>query len=154
MNRTRVPGNDPTLPEPHAHGYLMVVGKPVDITAYNASHAWAAGGIVSTANDLNLFYAALLTGVLLEPAELRAMMTIVPMGNPDMTAGLGIARIALPDGVTVWGNGGGFFGYNTWSFHTANADRQLTVSATTARGERPSTLDILTRALCPADARR
>jgi D-alanyl-D-alanine carboxypeptidase len=148
MHHTMVPGHDATLPEPHAHGYLLVDAQPVDVTAFNASHAWAAGGIVSTAEDLNLFYAALLTGRLLNAAELEAMQDTVPAGSPGVEAGLGIVRVRLPDGVTVWGNGGGFFGYHTWSFHTVNADRQLTVSTTTAHGGRPPTLGLLATVFC------
>ena len=55
---------EPTRPET-GFGYLAVAGEVVDITRYSPAWAWAAGGIVSTAEDLNRFYAALLTGGLL-----------------------------------------------------------------------------------------
>jgi D-alanyl-D-alanine carboxypeptidase len=149
LRHTLVPRHDPALPEPHAHGYLPVDGQLVDITEFNASAAWAAGGIISTAEDLNLFYTALLAGQLLNPDEMQAMQNTVPTDSPEMEAGLGIARVRLPDGVTVWGNGGGFFGYHTWSFHTAAAQRQLTISTTTAHGGRPPTTELLARVFCP-----
>jgi D-alanyl-D-alanine carboxypeptidase len=58
LTGTQVPGSETTLPEPHARHYspLMVPGaKPRDVTELNASYAWAAGGIVSTLDDLTRF---------------------------------------------------------------------------------------------------
>lgn len=132
------------LPKPHAHGYLAVDGKPVDITTYNPSQAGAAGGMVSTAADLNRFFAELLTGDLLRPTELQEMQTLTPTG-PGVDGGLGLGRYSLPNGVTVWGKDGGFYGYHTWSFHTADCSRQLTVSMTVALSDRPATREFLAR---------
>jgi hypothetical protein len=58
---------------------------------------------VSTADDLNRFYAGLLTGALLGPAELKQMLTIT--GNEHY--GLGIERVLLPGGLVLWGHFGG-----------------------------------------------
>jgi D-alanyl-D-alanine carboxypeptidase len=149
MRRTLAPSDDTSIPEPHAHGYLISDDEMTDITEFSPSQAWAAGGALSTAEDLNLFYAALLTGRLLAPAQLRLMQETVPSANPGIGAGLGIGRMLLPDGTALWGSTGGFFGFRTWSFHTACADRQLTISATTARGPWPSALDLLTEVFCP-----
>lgn len=44
------------------------------------SSACAAGAIVSTAPDLARFYTALLTATLLPAAQLREMMTTIPIG--------------------------------------------------------------------------
>jgi D-alanyl-D-alanine carboxypeptidase len=74
LSRTFAPGDEVTLPEPHAHGYFPADPELVDITDLNASQAWAAGELVSTADDLNRFYAGLLTGALLGPAELKQML--------------------------------------------------------------------------------
>lgn len=61
LRRTRADDHDESLPEPHARGYLTVAGKPVDLTACSPSHAGAAGGMISTAADLNRFFAELMT---------------------------------------------------------------------------------------------
>lgn len=135
---------DAAIPEPHAHGYLPVADGLVDITRYSAAWAWAAGGIVSTAEDLNRFYAALLTGGLLRPSQLRAMQEVDPTADPSLALGLGIARVTLPDGSVAWGNGGGFHGYHAWSFHTPDARRQFSASVTTATGELPATRELIT----------
>jgi D-alanyl-D-alanine carboxypeptidase len=109
----------------------------VDLTEFNPSQAWAAGELVSTAADLNKFFAALLTGKLLAPAQLEAMLTTV--GD----YGLGIARRELADGTVVWGHNGGIFGYLTSSFHSRDAGRQCTLSRTTADAESPEGGDLV-----------
>jgi D-alanyl-D-alanine carboxypeptidase len=101
--------------------------------------------MVSTAADLNSFFAALLTGALLPPAQLREMKITTATGTSGVEGGLGITRHALPDGVTVWGKDGGFHSYRTWCFHTSDASRQLTVSITVAFNDPPTTDEILSR---------
>lgn len=130
MRRTVVPGDEVRLPEPHAHGYEPVGDELVDTAEYNVSQAWAAGEIVSTAADLNRFYAGLLTGEVLRPAELEAMLTTVDNGGPDSGYGLGIERRVLADGEVVWGHTGGIYGYRTLSFHSADGGRQFSLSYT------------------------
>lgn len=140
LRHTRVCDDRELLPEPHAHGYLAVDGRPVDITVYNPSQAGAAGGMVSTAADLNRFFAELLTGDLLPAAERREMRATVAVETP------GVSRYHLPGGVSVLGKDGGYHGYRTWSFHTADAARQLTVSMTVALIPGPTTQEFLARA--------
>jgi D-alanyl-D-alanine carboxypeptidase len=142
LRQTLVPGDDVALPEPHAHGYLSVDGELVDMAEFNASQAWSAGAIVSTASDLNRFYAALLTGELLRPAELEALQTTVPTDADFHTGGLGISRLSLPN-LVVWGHTGGIFGYRTWSYHSADASRQVTLSLSTTDADPPETYDLL-----------
>jgi D-alanyl-D-alanine carboxypeptidase len=137
------------MPDPHLQGYLPIDDTLVDVTAYNSSQAWAAGGMVSTAADLNRFYAALLDGDLLDATEQSLMRTTSPTSNPDVDAGLGIFRVRLPGGQVVWGKDGGFFGYHTWSFHTERAERQVTVSMSVAGNARPSSHHFLA-AIAPA----
>jgi len=137
MTSTVADCEETTIPDPHARGYLAVTDGVVDITEYSPAWAWSAGGIVSTAEDLNRFYAALLTGGLLPAGQLRAMQETVPGGDPSMDLGLGIARVSLPGGEFVWGNAGGFYGYHAWSFHTSDGQRQFSASATYGAGPRP-----------------
>jgi D-alanyl-D-alanine carboxypeptidase len=135
LRQTILPGDDIDLPEPHAHGYLSVGDELIDMTKLNASQAWSSGAIISTAGDLNQFYAALLSGKLLPPAQLEAMLTAVPNGEGGRGYGLGIGRRQLADGTILWGHNGGIFGYLTSSFHAVDGSRQFTASYTVAGTE-------------------
>lgn len=143
LQQTSVPGDEVALPEPHAHGYMPVDGELVDMSDFNASQAWSAGSLVSTATDLNRFFAALLSGELLRPAELQAMQTTRPTDADFHAGGLGISRLTLPN-LVVWGHTGGIFGYGTWSYHSADATRQVTLSLTTTDQPGPETDALLT----------
>jgi D-alanyl-D-alanine carboxypeptidase len=70
---------------------------------------------------------------------LQLMQTTIPMATPEVGSGLALTRVLLPNGITVWGKNGGFFGYHMISFHTADATRQLTVSMTMTGSGRPET---------------
>jgi D-alanyl-D-alanine carboxypeptidase len=59
---------------------------------------------VSTADDLNRFYAGLLSGALLGPAELKQLLTI----TDNEHYGLGIERVLLPSGLVLWGHSAEF----------------------------------------------
>jgi len=128
LEHTWSPGVIPAIPGPHAHGYLPVVRNgqtvPVDVTALNPSVAWAAGEMISTTRDLNRFYGGLLSCRLLSPALLREMKTIAPEGQ----YGLGLQRIALPDGRELWGHTGGIPGYLSVSLTSDDAVQRLTLS--------------------------
>ncbi|MER6530178.1 serine hydrolase domain-containing protein [Streptomyces sp. NPDC001508] len=127
LTHTRVPGTSVRLPEPHAHAYLLRPGhKPVDITEQNMSAAGPAGEMISTADDLTRFTAALLGGRLLGPAQQRELTTAVDLG-PDGGYGLGLERARLSC-TTVWGHGGGMYGSTALSFGTPDGRRQLAVS--------------------------
>ncbi|MGP4022494.1 serine hydrolase domain-containing protein [Actinomadura sp. 3N407] len=134
LDDTSLPGTRTSIPGPHAHGYIQVTEdgttRPVDITRLNASWAWAAGEMISTTGDLNRFFAALLGGRLLPPAQLKAMKTTVPFTLPDGSAdGLGLLKLPLPCGVSVWGKDGGLHGYMTQSMHSEDG-RHITISVT------------------------
>lgn len=144
LRQTLVPSEAQSLPEPHAHGYLPVDGQPIDITVFNPSWAGTAGGMASTAEDLNRFYHALLSGGLLAPAELQAMQTTIPTDIPEVRSGLGLGQWTLPSGLGLWGHVGGFFGYQTFSHHTIDGGRQLTASVTLCFNSPPAAMDLLT----------
>ncbi|GAB3149714.1 serine hydrolase domain-containing protein [Micromonospora sonneratiae] len=124
--QTSVPGTDPRLPEPHAHGYTLVDGQYVDATQMNPSLDWAAGEMISTTADLNRFFAALLGGRLTSVAGLAAMRDTVETGT-IFRYGLGLQRFDLPCGVSVYGHGGELLGYLTYAM-ASDAGRQITLS--------------------------
>lgn len=75
LRGTYVPdADDVTLPEPHSRTYVTTVGGLADVTE-RSPHAWAAGGVVSTAADLDRFLGALLDGRLLGPAQQELLAT-------------------------------------------------------------------------------
>lgn len=122
-----------------AHGYVPAElspaqdGRPYDVTAVNASHAWAAGAIVSNASDVSTFYRALLGGRLLAPAQLRAMKTTVAQDPTDPQStfryGLGIQAVRDACGVN-WGHGGEIFGYSTAAYYNERTGRTFILAAT------------------------
>ncbi|WP_329049316.1 beta-lactamase family protein [Amycolatopsis sp. NBC_01488] len=104
---------DERLPAPHAVGYTAIGGKLVDFSDFDATIAWAAGGLVSTPADLDRFYGALLGGKLLHPAQLAEMRRTVPaaeLGIPGAAYGLGLGSIPLSCGL-FWGHEGGILGF-------------------------------------------
>ena len=61
----------------HAHGYVRVDGRLVDVTAQSA-YAWAEGGMVSTTRDLSRFLGALMAGRVVPQPWLDHMLTVRP----------------------------------------------------------------------------
>lgn len=106
---------DTGLREPFAHGYELRDGRLTDVTDFNASAAGMSGALVSTAEDMSTFVAALLDGRVIAPSLLQEMMVTVPQSgaDPAFRYGLGLGSIDLSCGVTVWGHGGDVPGYHT-----------------------------------------
>jgi D-alanyl-D-alanine carboxypeptidase len=129
LNDTEVPGDNPNIKGPHAHGYWAVNGKPSDITRLNPSVAWAAGEMVSTTRDLDTFIVALSSGKLLKPAQQREISKTTEV-SPNY--GLGLSVQTLPCGTKVWGHGGGIPGYSTDLVSTPDTKKRLELSATSA----------------------
>jgi D-alanyl-D-alanine carboxypeptidase len=129
LRHTYFEGADPGIRGPHMHAYVpWTDGTIKDFTRCNMTWAWAAGEIVSTARDLNVFYRALLTGRLLKPALLAQMQTTVPQVPADPAAGgygLGLYWVDLPCG-RFWGHDGGTIGHQTVSWHSPDGSRQVT----------------------------
>lgn len=151
LRQTGSPGERVDISGPHAHGYLPVgpegAEKPVDVTRMNPSVAGSAGEMISSTADLNTFFHALLTGRLLAPAQLSAMKTMVPGHD----YGLGLESTTLSCGVTLYGHGGGIFGYSTASFHAPDGGRRLSLSVNPYLGDpSPATEALVNRVFCPA----
>lgn len=88
-----------------AHGYTMTF----DGTHYHGSQAWAAGGLVSTAEDLSVFMHALVNGELFDQPSTFDLMVWLEEGA---YYGLGMFVTQTQEGL-AYGHGGGIFGYNT-----------------------------------------
>ena len=112
----------------HVHGHRspshdgVVRGTPADTSAEPAWWTWAAAAIVSTAGDVQHFFAALLHGRVLGPPLLREMETLVPAGR--LQYGLGIATFPTPCEL-AWGHTGNVQGTIAVAWNTKDASRQL-----------------------------
>ena len=86
----------------------------------NPNLPWAAGGVVSSSNDLGHFFRALFSGRLVSQASLNEMrQTVEDPASPVVHYGLGLESTDLPCG-TFWGNAGRILDYS--AYVTASAD--------------------------------
>jgi D-alanyl-D-alanine carboxypeptidase len=118
-----------------AHGYVgsgtlpaLPDGTLIDATSVvSPSIGWAAGGIVSNADEVARFYAALLGGRLLHPDLLAEMRRVVPesQGRP-FRYGLGIERFPTECG-QAYGHLGDTAGYRTAVYAHPNGRRVAVV---------------------------
>ncbi|WP_410657996.1 serine hydrolase domain-containing protein [Amycolatopsis sp. lyj-112] len=165
LTATYVPGfRETKLRGPHGRAYSTLwVTEPgadvYDVTDMNASWAWAAGGMVSTAGDLQNFYRALLGGRLLPPSQQKEMFTTVSTEGsgwpvPNARYGLGVFSQTLSCGVTAWGGGGMIHG--SWTNAMGTADGRHTV-VTNINGDWGNPIGIFTKVLeaelCPPRSR-
>ncbi|MFD0310070.1 serine hydrolase domain-containing protein [Streptomyces sp. NPDC127119] len=123
----------------------------VDTTWINSSTEWAAGGIVSTAQDWARFSGALLSGKLLPPARLKEMRTTVAEEAefPNRRYGLGLEQVVTPCG-TVWGHNGEVPGYSSENYTDATGRRTVSVLTGTIFGLVPPKAGAANRALVDA----
>lgn len=119
------------FPEPHARGYTEPVdgtGPPVDASDWSAGLTWAAGGMISTLEDIRSWLPALASGSLLKP-ELQAerLNTRPEPGSPtDFGYGLGVFTVA------GWiGHNGSVPGYQTVAVHLPQRETTLVVMTNT-----------------------
>jgi D-alanyl-D-alanine carboxypeptidase len=119
---------------PHVHGHRppshqgIVTGAPVDASDEPAWWTWAAGAVVSTADDVQRFFAALLGGRVLSQPLVRELETLVPAGR--LQYGLGIATFPTPCG-PAWGHTGNVQGTIVVAWNTRDASRQLVLVVNT-----------------------
>jgi D-alanyl-D-alanine carboxypeptidase len=119
------------LRTPFMHGYEVAPGVPPDDVSgvINPALAWASGGIVSTAADVNRFFRAYVGGRLFGSAELEAQRRFrpgasSPPGPGRNAAGLGLFRYRTSCG-TVYGHTGSFPGYRLFAASSADGRRSV-----------------------------
>ncbi|MFF2012367.1 serine hydrolase domain-containing protein [Streptomyces sp. NPDC058195] len=166
LHRTSYPDST-GIQGPHARMYENFYGlidPPRDYSVYDMSWAYTAGTVVSTTDDLNRFYRALLTGRLIGPAALKEMQRTVSVNGTDY--GLGLFAVDVPGCGRFWGHDGAVFGAGTIALSSPDGRRQVATGWNLTKYERinadgtgfePSPInDALNRyvigALCPAYA--
>lgn len=108
-------------------------GDNIDTAAIDPSWSWAAGGMVSTAQDWQRFLTALMSGRLLPEAQMKQMRTTVDAPEEGGAYGLGLMKVDTPCG-TVWGHTGGLPGYSSEIYTDATGTRSVAVFTLTNFG--------------------
>jgi D-alanyl-D-alanine carboxypeptidase len=139
MKHTLLPaGTSNTIPEPYSHGYLYGSSsyalvdapypaelqtaakagtvKPNDVTRQNPSYAFAAGGAISTADDLAIWIRALVGGKLLDANYQRQWLDSPEPQDPSKPLGqkygYGITQLTFGPN-SMYFHGGEMPGYNS-----------------------------------------
>ncbi|MEV7302691.1 serine hydrolase domain-containing protein [Streptomyces clavifer] len=149
LSGTSLPGALSTLPVPHSRGYHRSAdGTLRDVTAIDPRVAGAAGELVSTLADLNRFYAALLGGRLLPPAQLIALLdTRAAQGLYAM----GVYPQTLSCCTTVWGHNGHITGSYVRTAATADGRHVFTFRVNAdAEPDPGSEVALLEAEFCPS----
>ncbi|MFE2168280.1 serine hydrolase domain-containing protein [Streptomyces sp. NPDC059447] len=128
----------PWIEGPHARMYEAFHGlldPPRDYSVYNMSWTGTGAALVSTMDDLNRFYAALLDGRIVSRSSLAEMQRTVPVRALDGSTiryGLGLHRVETRCG-TFWGHDGTVWGAGTISLTRADGRRQMSVAVNLQR---------------------
>ncbi|MFF7976306.1 serine hydrolase [Streptomyces sp. NPDC007905] len=174
---TSLPGpEDRSLPAPCAHGYMYGGSayalvdrpypadvpaaarsgklRPTDYTHQNPSYATAAGGVISTADDLATWIRALVTGRVLGPAFqqqwLHSPRAEDPAAPDGQKYGYGIAQQRFGPNASMYYHGGEMPGFNSFIGYDPEHDVTLVIwtnltlspeGRTTAQALLPTVLD-------------
>ncbi|MGW2633657.1 serine hydrolase domain-containing protein [Streptomyces chattanoogensis] len=154
LHHTSLPSpDDMSLPAPHARVYVGA-----DEVTEQSPWAWAEGGMISTAADLDQFMTALFRGRLLRPAQQKLAFTVPDVDSAPtntncinkkscFSAG-GLMRVTLDNGTTVWGKTGSLPGWTNGVFATRDLRRRAAYSLnpTGTASERPYVMAVLNSA--------
>lgn len=117
---TRIAGPHPKMYE----ALFGLLDPPRDYSVYDMSWVGVSAALISTVEDLNLFYAALFDGRIVSGeslAEMQKTGPVVAFDGSTIEYGLGLHRHG-----DFWGHDGSVWGAGTWSFHSA--ERQVTLA--------------------------
>jgi D-alanyl-D-alanine carboxypeptidase len=116
-----------------AHGYLVGMGEPLDVSGISASSIFGCGNLVSTPSDINKFYAALAAGKIVSKKQLPQMYLLDPL-VPGTRYGMGLWHfdhqptfLSCDDFV---GHDGATVGYDTAAYTSVDGKRQFAVVVT------------------------
>ncbi|MEU0809298.1 serine hydrolase domain-containing protein [Streptomyces sp. NPDC005970] len=154
LRHTSLPASDDlSIATPHARVYAGA-----DEVTEQSPWAWAEGGMISTAADLDRFMTALFRGRLLPPAQQKLAFTVPNVasaptntncvnGTSCFSAG-GLMRVTLDNGVTVWGKTGSLPGWTNGVFATRDLTRRVVYSLnpTGTASERPYVMAVINAA--------
>lgn len=103
----------------------------LDTSTMSNTQLWSAGAIISTAEDVNDFYDAFVDGTLLDEEQLAQATAYIPT-ELGYDYGLGLTGLPIPcpgqEEQVFLGHTGGGLGHQTYSFHSPDGERQVTVT--------------------------
>lgn len=143
LRDTYFPGADPRIRGPHNRGYQSMkqpdgTTRLVDVTVWNQSDRFAAGDLISSTADLEVFTQALFAEEVVPQPQLKEMFTLPELapGVPKAMFGAGLQRYEL-DGQVIWLKTGSRYGYTNMIASTESGSRTLvsSVNATDAKGK-------------------
>lgn len=177
LRRTSLPDpEDTSIPDPYSHGYMYggsfyaladdpypadmqaaaAAGtlKPIDYTNQNSSYATAAGGAISTADDLATWMKALVSGNVFNADYQRQWLASRQAEDPDQPDGqqygYGISYQRFGPNAAMYYHGGELPGFNSFMGYDPDNDVTLVIwtnltlspdGRTTAQALLPTVLD-------------
>jgi D-alanyl-D-alanine carboxypeptidase len=135
MKDTSLPdAEDSSIPDPHSQGYILLSkdAEPVNTTEWNPSWAWAAGGIISTVEDMLLYGRAMGTGKGLLPPQQQTerldsfVRDLPPFNQPPINGEFGYGLGLTYDRGWI-GHVGDIPGYNTVLIYHPDLDATVLV---------------------------
>ncbi|MFF0271417.1 serine hydrolase domain-containing protein [Kribbella sp. NPDC004536] len=133
LSGTIEPGDRTDIPGPHSHGYFRYQDgeewKVVDVTEQNPSLLFAAGSMLSTARDLQVFMSALQSGKLIPADQLSEMRTPEPKSGP-LNYALGLFKEEVGSQTLYHHNGSAPGGYGALMYSTPDGTKTLTAAIT------------------------
>jgi D-alanyl-D-alanine carboxypeptidase len=177
LEQSSLPAIDDTnIPAPASHGYMygqtryaladdpypesMQAAardgtlKPIDYTHQNSSYATAAGGVISTADNLATWIRALVTGEVFADDTQQRWLNALEAEDPDQPDGrkygYGMTYQEFGENVAMYYHGGELPGFNSFMGHDLEHDVTLVIwtnltlspdSLTTANAMLPPILD-------------
>ncbi|RJL36202.1 class A beta-lactamase-related serine hydrolase [Bailinhaonella thermotolerans] len=131
LRHTTLPAG-PRIKGPHPRMYEAMHGlldPPRDYSVYDPSWVGVGASLVSTVEDLNRFYSALLGGRIVSRASLARMQRTVPVSTQvyedTIEYGLGLRKVTIPGCGTFWGHDGTMWGAGALSLTRADGARQM-----------------------------
>ncbi|MGW5732870.1 MULTISPECIES: serine hydrolase domain-containing protein [Streptomyces] len=150
MRDTYFPGTELRIRGPHNRGYQSVkqpdgTTRLVDVTEWNQYDRFAAGDMISSTADLEVFTQALFGGEVVPRPQLKEMFTLPELapGEPEAVFGAGLQQMNLDENNgdsgdnVVWLKTGSRYGYSNMIASTESGSRTLaySVNATDAKGK-------------------
>lgn len=154
LDQTTLPAvDDIVIPAPSSHGYMYGPTryalldqpypasmqaearagtlKPIDYTNQNPSYATAAGGVISTADNLVTWIRALVTGEVLTADTQERWLDGLQAEDPDQPDGkqygYGITHQKFGNGAAMYFHGGELPGFNSFIGHDPENDVTLVI---------------------------
>ncbi len=154
LGQTSLPAiDDTTIPAPYSHGYMYGKSvyaladepypdemqaqiragtlKPIDYTDQNSSYATAAGGAISTADDLATWIKALVSGKVFNADYQKQWLDSLQVEDPGAPGGqeygYGISYQRYSPTAQMYYHGGELPGFNSFIGHDPDADVTLVI---------------------------